>query len=89
MATKRFLEVVEEVCRNPRTDLRVRRMLLKAFCALAYDFRVRPPSSPRPRSALIGHFQHDGDLALITQVYNRIKPPGSRQKSVPFSFGRT
>lgn len=41
IASKRFLEVVEDLAKSQKTDPNVRQMLYKAFAALAFDYQVR------------------------------------------------
>lgn len=84
IASKRFLEVIEDLNKSSKTDPRVREMLYKAFAALAYDFQVSCPSDGACRcfEAHGGFLQRDGDLAAITATYNKIRPLDAPMKYV-------
>lgn len=68
IASKKFLETVEEVFHKSHKDptrFEVREMIRKGFSLLGYEF------------------QHDGDLQAFTHLYNKIKTPDSPMGGAP------
>ncbi|EGF98237.1 uncharacterized protein MELLADRAFT_118577 [Melampsora larici-populina 98AG31] len=68
IASKKFLETVEEVFHKSNKDptrFEVREMIRKSFSLLGYEF------------------QHDGDLQAFTHLYNKIKPSDSPMGGAP------